>query len=97
MHILITQSGGFAGLVQRVADVDTHLLDAAKAQKIEALVQSTQFFKLPPRVAGDAKGADFQIYEITITENGHSYRVEFLDDQSAATCPLRRLVDLVVD
>jgi hypothetical protein len=95
MRISITRTGGFAGLSQRIADVDTRLLEPARAREIEALVQSTQFFRLPPRVAGDASGADFQSYEITIHENGRSHRVEFLEDQSAATIPLRKLVDLV--
>ena len=95
MNISVKRSGGFAGLSQGIAAVDTTKLQPTKAGQIEQMVQNLGFFELPVRVAGETVGADFFQYDVTVTSAGQQHTVSFLDDGSAGTAPLRKLVDLL--
>lgn len=96
MNISVKRSGGFAGLTENIADLDTTQLDTATAQQVEQLVQSLGFFNLPVTVSGGGIGADFFHYEITITQDDRQHTVAFDDDDSPVTAPLRRLVETLI-
>ena len=93
MKISVKRSGGFAGLSEDIASVDTAESDQATQRQIEQAVQAVRFFELPERLAGDSVGADLFQYEITISTGDRRHTVAFVDDASAATAPLRKLVD----
>jgi|RhiMetdeSRZDD1v2_1073273.scaffolds.fasta_scaffold69582_5 Emfourin len=93
MKVSVKRVGGFAGLTEEVAAVDTAQLDAAAAQQVEQIIQSVGFFDLPAAIAGDTIGADLFQYEITVSEGDRQHTVTFMDDESPETAPLRRLVE----
>jgi len=93
MQISVKRTGGFAGLSENVATVNTAKLNAAAAQQVEQMIQGISFFDLPAAVSGGTIGADLFHYEITVTEGGRQKTVAFDDDHSPETAPLRRLVD----
>ena len=66
MQVSVKRSGGFAGLTEEVAAVETAQLDAAAAQQVEQLIQSVGFFDLPATISGGTIGADLFRYEITV-------------------------------
>ncbi|MES2569156.1 MAG: protealysin inhibitor emfourin [Verrucomicrobiota bacterium] len=94
MRIQITRSGGFAGLIESVVDVETGLLDPARRGAIEELVRAHRFFELPPRLAGDAEGADLFTYTVRITGKECSHCVEFSGRAGPSTLFLQRLMEL---
>ena len=93
MNISVKRIGGFAGLSEDVAVVNTAELEAAKAQQVEQMVQSIGLFDLPATIAGGTIGADLFYYEITVTEGGRQHTVTFVDDDSPETAALHKLVD----
>ncbi len=96
MNISVKRSGGFAGLTENIADLDTTQLDTARAQQVEQLVQSLGFFNLPVTVSGGGIGADLFHYEITVTQGDRQHTVAFDDDDSPVTAPLRRFVESLI-
>jgi len=93
MKVSVKRVGGFAGLTEEVATVDTAQLDAAAAQQVEQIIQSVGFFDLPAAISGGTIGADLFQYEITVREGDRQHTVTFTDDESPETAPLRRLVE----
>jgi hypothetical protein len=93
MQVSVKRSGGFAGLTEEVAAVETAQLDAAAAQQVEQLIQSVGFFDLPATISGGTIGADLFRYEITVSEGDRQHTVTFTDDESSEIAPLRRLVE----
>ena len=93
MNISVKRSGGFAGLTENLADLDTKQIDTAAAQRVEQLVQSLEFFNLPATISGGGIGADFFHYEITVIQNDRQHTIAFDDDDSPVTAPLRRFVE----
>jgi hypothetical protein len=93
MKIKVTRSGGFAGITENVASVDTAGLKPAQAKQVEELISSLDFFKLPGAVAGEAVGADYQQYEISVSRGAEKHQVKFLDDESPQTAKLKQLVN----
>jgi hypothetical protein len=94
MTISINQSGGFAGISQPVATIDTNQLDRTTARQLEQLIQETDFFRLPEKVTQQV-GADMLVYEITVEDANRRHTVTFDDDGSPQTSQLRQLVNLV--
>jgi hypothetical protein len=94
MIISINQSGGYAGVNQNLATIDTTRLNAATARQIEQLVQQLTFFHLPEKVT-EQVGADMLRYEITVEDINRRHTVIFDDDGSPQTAQLRQLVNLV--
>ena len=92
MKITVTRSGGFAGIVEDLLTVDTEELDASLAEKVQQLVSKAGLFALPDFVSGSEVGADYQRYEIEAAEGELRHRVQFQDDDSPQTAPLRKLV-----
>ena len=82
MQVSVKRSGGFAGLTEEVAAVETAQLDAAAAQQVEQLIQSVGFFDLPATISGGTIGADLFRYEITVSEGDRQHTVTFTDDES---------------
>ena len=93
MEITVQHRGGFAGLTEHVAAVNTAQLDAAAAQRVEHMFQSIDFFELPATISGGTVGADLRYYEITATEGQRQHSVTFpADESNPATAPLHQLV-----
>ena len=93
MEITVKRSGGFAGLTEPVAAVNTAQLDAAAAQRVEHILQSIGFFDLPATISGGTVGADLLYYEITATEDNRQHTVTFpADESNPETALLHQLV-----
>jgi len=93
MKITVTRSGGFAGIAEDLLTLDTEELDASLAGQVQQLVSKAGLSALPEFVSGGEVGADYQRYEIEVAEGEVRHRVQFQDDESPETAPLRRLVD----
>lgn len=93
MRISVKRTGGFAGLSEQIADLDTDSLDPPRAREIERLVNEAGFFALPAQVPGGEVGADIMIYEITVTAGRRQHTVAFVGDDRPEITPLRRLVE----
>ena len=96
MTITMRQSGGFAGATIELAAVDVDRLDPPRAAVLKSAVEAAGFFRLPASLTSTAIGADVLTYEITIDDGGRRHTVKFVDDESAATAPLRRLRDVLL-
>lgn len=94
MRIRVQRSGGYAGISEELAAVDTDQLDPEVGKRIEQLVDQVGFFALPAEQAAGV-GADFFRYEVSVIDDGRQHTVSFADDGSAETEPLRRLVEAV--
>lgn len=93
MKITVKRTGGYAGLTEDVAAIDTAQLDTVTVQRVEQMLESNRFFDLPATISGDIIGADLPRYEITVTEGDQQHTVTFFcDDESPETAPLHRLV-----
>lgn len=92
MKISVERSGGFAGLTEKIASVDTKELVRAKAEPLEKLIERVGFFGLPAVMTGNAVGADQFKYEITVEDGARHHSVAFVEDDSPQTAPLRGLV-----
>lgn len=97
MQVLVKRTGGFAGLTEELARVDTAQLDPATVKQVENIVQSLGFFALPDTIVSSGVGADRFSYEITVTEGKQQHTVTFNDDNSPETEPLRKLVKAIVE
>lgn len=96
MEITVQRCGGFAGLTEPVAAVNTAQLDAAAAQRITRLLQEIDFFHLPATVSGGAVGADLFYYEVTTIDGPRQHSVTFpADEHNLDTAPLHRLLQLL--
>ncbi|MBI5102713.1 MAG: hypothetical protein HZB33_12895 [Nitrospirae bacterium] len=93
MVISVKKTGGFAGISEDVALIDTSRYDAALSEKIKELITGIHFFALPARLSGGTVGADFFNYEISVSEGSRRHTVTFADDGSPETLPLRTLLD----
>lgn len=85
MEITIARVGGYAGLREVLATVDTARLDPKARADIEAAVADAEFFALPVRVQGKGIGADLQAYEVTVADGARHHTVTFPDEGSSAT------------
>jgi hypothetical protein len=92
VRISVTRTGGYAGLSEQIADVDTERMPKAAAARIVSLVDAGKFFALPDRVPSTKVGADMFRYEITVEDGSRRHTVAFLDDDSPSTAGLRQLV-----
>jgi hypothetical protein len=93
MIISVTRSGGFAGLSDEIARVDTAKLDAKTTQQLEHMVEQVGFFDLPVAVSGGGVGADFYKYEITLRQGDRQHVVVVTDDNTPETKPLVEFVN----
>jgi Emfourin len=90
MRITVQRSGGFAGLTENIADLETSHLDPETEKKISAKIAGVGFFNYPSVVTGDV-GADMYRYEITVTDGAKRHSVAFVESAPEAA----GLLDLV--
>jgi hypothetical protein len=93
LRISVKRTGGYAGLSETIAEIDTAAVGAAAATRIAGLVEASRFFTLPATLPNQALGADMFRYEITVEDGPRRHTVAFIDDESPAVAPLKRLVE----
>lgn len=76
MKIEFRQSGGYAGLVMG-SEINTDLLDAEEATKLQSLVEQSDILQVQPRSTPNS--ADLLNYEITIETKEGTHQVSFND------------------
>ena len=96
MKIAVKRSGGYAGVREDVATIDTAKLTATAVEQLEQMLQGIGFFDLPAIVSPETVGADMFYYEIAVTEDHRQHTVAFYDDNSPQIAPLRKLVDTLI-
>jgi hypothetical protein len=98
VEITISRSGGFAGVVEELASLDTGGLDAQLAATLESRLDEVKFFSLPSELSTEAVGADHFTYSITVCGDHGSHTVSFRDDGTGkpGAGPVGEIVDLVL-
>ena len=91
MKIAIKQSGGFAGEVKELLQLDTAQIEPSVSQQVEQFIREVKFFDLPAVIEGDV-GADFLRYEITVIDNDRHHTVSFRDDGGPKTAAIRKFL-----
>ena len=92
MKVAIKQSGGYAGEVKDLLQLDTAQMEPSVSQQVERIIGDGKFFDLPAVVQGDV-GADFLRYEITVTDSGQQHTVIFHDDGGPKTAAVKKLLE----
>jgi hypothetical protein len=72
--IRIERSGGVTGIPLR-GEIDTRKLPAAESEALQKQVEALNFFDLPEKIGGEAKGADRFQYLLSVEEAGRSHSV----------------------
>jgi hypothetical protein len=94
MRLILSRSGGVAGMVRRPLEIDTSSLPAAEASRIRNLVASAGFFELPDDLDGGQGSPDAFGYELTVVDDdGTEHAVSFA--MHGAPTALRDLVTAV--
>jgi hypothetical protein len=93
VQISVTRTGGYAGLSELLAQVDSSKLAEAKQTRLASMIESIGFFGMPSTVATKTVGADMFRYEITVTNGSRRHTVSFIDDDSPSIAPLKRLIE----
>ncbi len=96
MKIAVKQSGGFAGEVKELLQLDTAQSEPAVSQQVERIIRNVKFFDLPAVVQGDV-GADFLRYEITVTDSSRQHTVTFQDDGGPKTAAMKKLLENLLE
>jgi hypothetical protein len=95
MRVHLQVSGGvgfFPGLATpRTVNVDE--LPETDQQSLRAVVDASQFFSLPPRIAAPPGAADYRTYQITIEDGARHHTVSVAEPVTSA--PLQQLVQVV--
>jgi len=95
MKISVKQTGGFAG-ISMVANVDSTTLPPLEAEKLQKIVQNSNFFQLPSRLPSqDRNAADYLNYKITVETEDKKNTVEA--SENSLSSDLRNLVDFSMD
>jgi hypothetical protein len=92
MKISLKRTGGYAGLEEEVAAVDTSRLEPGAARRVEGLVGSAGFFGLPAVGLDDAVGADMFRYSLTVSDGGREHTASFVEG-SLSAAPLSGLIE----
>lgn len=74
--------------------IETDKLPSADAQTLQRLIQSADFFKLPPTIDGSGQPDRFQ-YQITVDDHNRHHSVEVGEANVPGT--LRPLIDWLMD
>jgi hypothetical protein len=92
MKITIQRSGGYAGTVETLCEVDTANLDPVPAAELEQLAVGAE---AAAKAAAPAQpiGADFLKYEVTLGDDKDERRWAVVDDNSTSVEPIRRLLN----
>ena len=86
-RITITQHGGFAGTVQRVA-VDAGSLDEAGLREFDAARAELAALAGSPAAAGPEIGADLVHYEVEIDDGGAKERFRLGESAAGGVAPV---------
>lgn len=80
MKILFDQTGGLAG-INITSSVDTNSLPREEKERLEEIINSTNFFNLPSNLPPPKNAADYYRYNITVEEDEHNckHTVELTD------------------
>jgi len=92
MKVIIQRSGGYAGVVETLCDVDTANLDAASAAAAEQLTLRAEAVA-KTAAAAQPIGADLLRYEVTLEDENGRRKWAVVDDNSTRVEPIRRLLD----
>jgi hypothetical protein len=95
MKISVKETGGFSGISINRGMVNTHQLDAGRAEQIRRLVSDLDFFHLDSTVRGSNPALDLSEYEITIYEGQKKHTVTFRDGSDPVCQNLHTLVETV--
>jgi Emfourin len=93
MLIIIKHRGGFAGLDEAIANVDTAKLKPEAAKKVESTVSQMNLKDFAGSVPGDRIGADFLAYEVTLEQGGSRNSFRVLDDGGEAARKIREFAE----
>ena len=98
MEIRISRSGGFAGLEEELARVDTADLDPQQAAALDSQLDEVDFYALPNELPTSNVGADQFTYSITVSGERGSHTVSYQADGTdvASNGPVGGIVDLVL-
>lgn len=98
MEIQISRSGGFAGVDEQLARVDTAALDAQQAAALESRLDEVGFFTLPSELPTQSVGADQFTYSVTISGDRGSHTVSYQDDGTGTSGAgsLSEIVEMVL-
>ena len=89
MKIYFERGGGFAG-THITATIDSKELTQDEGQELGELVNSSNFFNLPPLVTSKKRGADRFNYKLTVETEGKRHSVVI--SEGAVTPELRTLL-----
>lgn len=92
MRIKIRKCGGFAGIEQDVAAVDTDELASARS---DAVIRKVAQLERTLRQESAPVGSDMFRFEVEIEEAGNTRRFEIVDDENSDRADLRAVDDLV--
>ena len=93
LRIQFERRGGFAGIALGTS-IDLDTLPAAERERIQALVESADFFSLPPNMGSQEPGGDRFQYTVTVQSAGRSHTVR--TDDAGAPPALRSLLESLV-
>jgi hypothetical protein len=98
VEIRISRSGGFAGLEEELARVDTDQLDPKQAAMLVGELDDVDFYRLPHELPSSQVGADQFTYSVTVTGDRGSHTVAYQGDGAGAADagPVGGIVDLVL-
>lgn len=98
MEIRISRSGGFAGLEEELAHVDTTELDPQQAAALHQQLDEADFFGLPSELPAANVGADQFTYSITVSGDQGHHTVSYQADGAGAALagPVGGIVDLML-
>lgn len=96
MRITLQRVGGFAGLAEELASIDTARLEGTEAEDIDATIKQVRFYDLPEKLpTHEAEGADEFHYQITIDGDEGCHTVAYIEEDNHAPSAIQPLVDAI--
>lgn len=96
MRITLQRVGGFAGLSEELASIDTASLEGTEVQDLDETIEQVRFYDLPEKLpCHEENGADQFHYQITIEDESGSHTVAYLEEDDQAPDEIRPLVDAI--
>ena len=96
MKVEIRRTGGFAGLEEELASLDTAKMSPDQARQLEERIRSMAFFGLASSFGTHITGADLYRFRITVEDGSRRHTVEFPDHDCPELTPLRELAQTLV-
>jgi hypothetical protein len=92
MKILIQRSGGYAGIVETLCEIDTANLDSASTTELEQLALSAEA-AVKAAAGAQPVGIDFLTYQVTLEDEKGQRTWAVVDDSSTGVELIRRLLN----